>query len=80
MLSLQLQKRIYNYTFTYNDVDYIADIIVDFYSKTTESKIYFAKDKKLVTGALAPVINLVHGDFIQSSLDSHFNQYLTLFD
>lgn len=80
MLNLQLYKRIYTYTFNYKDVDYIADIIVDFYSKTTESKIYYAKDKKLVTGALAPVINLVHGDFIQSALDTHFKPYLTLFD
>lgn len=77
-INLNLQKRSYNYSFTYKDVEYTADIIVDFYSKTTELKIY-SKDNKLVTGALAPCLNMVHGDYVAKTLDSHYGFYLSLF-
>lgn len=77
--NLFLQKRTYNYTFNYKDVDYTADIIVDFYSKTTELKLFCSKDHQLVTGALCPCLNMVHGDFIKSTLDAHLGRYLSLF-
>lgn len=80
MLNLSLNKRIYNYSFAYKDVDYNAEIVVDYYSKTTEGKIYYAKSGNLVTDALAPRIDISHGDLLQGTLDAHFGIYKTLFD